>query len=59
MKSEIHVRLRTKCVKLGINKTIGHINKTIGHINKSIQSEELEDTNVTTLCADKDKKTLS
>ena len=35
------------------------LNKKIGHVNKEIQSEELEINNERTMCADKDKETLS
>ena len=41
MKTESHIRLRTKLVKSGVKKTIERINETIGHVNKVIQSEEL------------------
>ena len=37
--------MRTKFVKLGINKTIGHV-------NEAIQSEELEIHNEMTKCVD-------
>ena len=55
MKIKRHVL--PKFVKLGINKTIGHINEKNGHVNESIKFEELESNNKTTTCADKDKQT--
>ena len=57
MKSER--RVRSKFVKLGVNKKIARINETIRHVNKAIQSEELERNNEKTMCADKDKQTSS
>ena len=52
IKTERHVLISTNFVKSGVNKTIGHINKVI-------KSEELEINNVTTMCVDKYKQTLS
>ena len=45
MKIKINFRICTKFVKLGINKTIGHV-------NEAIQSEELEIHNEMTKCVD-------
>ena len=60
IKRERHVWLSTKVVKMGVNKTNGHINKTIGHIDKKIQSEGFLIANPTITCdkeGDKDKET--
>ena len=35
------------------------VNEAIRHINEAIKSEEFESINVTTICADKDKKISS
>ena len=59
MKIESHVRICTKFVKSGVNKTIWHVNKAIGHVNKAMQSWELEISNKITKFADKDKQTSS
>ena len=45
IKSEKHLQLRTRGVKLSVKGKIGHINKTIGHVNKAIQYNELEGVN--------------
>ena len=37
IKSEKHVQLRTRGVKLSVKGKIGHLDKTIGHVNKAIQ----------------------
>ena len=48
MKSDRHIRIRTKFVK-------SVANETIGCVNKAIQSVELKNNNKTTTCTDKDK----
>ena len=49
-------RVRSKFVKLGVNKKIARINETIRHVNKAIQYKELESNNETTTFRDKYKK---
>ena len=51
MKSERHVRIRTKFVKLGANETIGHV-------NEAIQYDELERIKVTNTSEDNNIQTL-
>ena len=50
IKYKRHVQIRTKGVKLGVNKKIGHV---------ATQSEELEGINVTTTCTNKYNQTSS
>ena len=52
MKIQRHIKIDANFVKTGVNKTIGHV-------NKGIKYDELESSNETTMCVNKDKQTLS
>ena len=52
MKNERNIQIRTKFVKLGVNKTLVYV-------NQEIQSEDFESNNKTTTFMDKEKQTSS